>query len=113
MQILRKLRSGLGCWSGLTKEERAAGVSWIKTALEQGYKHLDTASDYGTSFSPRESPLPCGQTGSNSSIYDDGDDARIDPVYILTGTEPTVAKAIKETGVKREDLFITTKLAYV
>ncbi|THH30980.1 hypothetical protein EUX98_g3222 [Antrodiella citrinella] len=65
---------GLGCWSGNSDEERAAGVSWMITAIQQGYKHFDTAAGYGT--------------------------------------EPTLAKAIKETGVKREDLFITTKLAW-
>ncbi|KAH8082848.1 NADP-dependent oxidoreductase domain-containing protein [Cristinia sonorae] len=65
---------GLGCWSGITQEEREAGVAWMVTALQQGYKHFDTAAGYGT--------------------------------------EPILAKAIKQAGAKREDLFITTKLGW-
>jgi len=65
---------GLGCWAGITADERAAGVSWMKTAAEVGYKHFDTAQGYGT--------------------------------------EGTVAKALKEAGVNRKDIFITTKLGW-
>lgn len=65
---------GLGCWSGTTKEERAAGVSWMKTAADVGYKHFDTAQGYGT--------------------------------------EGTLSAALKEAGVDRKDIFITTKLGW-
>ncbi|CAL1715999.1 unnamed protein product [Somion occarium] len=63
---------GLGCWAGLTKEERAAGWSWFLTGIQNGYRHFDTAYAYGT--------------------------------------EASLAKAIKESGIPRKELFITTKL---
>ncbi|KAK7685563.1 hypothetical protein QCA50_011430 [Cerrena zonata] len=65
---------GLGCWSGLTKEEREAGKAWFLTALKNGYRHFDTALGYGT--------------------------------------EGSLGKAIKESGIPRKDLFITTKLPW-
>ncbi|KAJ3483257.1 hypothetical protein NLI96_g6444 [Meripilus lineatus] len=65
---------GLGCWSGMTKEERAAGYNWMLPALQQGYRHLDTA--------------------------------------VLYGTEGTVGRAIKDSGVPREEIFVTTKLSW-
>ncbi|KZT55833.1 Aldo/keto reductase [Calocera cornea HHB12733] len=39
---------GLGCWSGTTPEEQAKSEPWILTALQNGYRHLDTAYGYGT-----------------------------------------------------------------
>ncbi|EJU03467.1 Aldo/keto reductase [Dacryopinax primogenitus] len=39
---------GLGCWSGTTPEEQAKSEPWILTALENGYRHLDTAYGYHT-----------------------------------------------------------------
>ncbi|TCD63840.1 hypothetical protein EIP91_004907 [Steccherinum ochraceum] len=62
----------LGCWCGWTDEEIQGGWTWILTALQAGYRQLDTAVQYAT--------------------------------------EPVVAKAVKESGMKREDLFITTKM---
>ena len=63
---------GLGCWSGLTDEEHKAGKAWMLTALQAGYRHLDTAHDYGTEWS--------------------------------------VGQAIRESGIPREEVFVTTKL---
>ncbi|CAL1699022.1 unnamed protein product [Somion occarium] len=57
---------GLGCWAGMTKEERAAGWSWFLSAIQNGYRHFDTAYLY----------------------------------------------AIKESGISRKELFITTKLPW-
>ncbi|KAK7682824.1 hypothetical protein QCA50_014208 [Cerrena zonata] len=65
---------GLGCWAGLTKEEREAGKDWFLTALKAGYRHFDTAHIYGT--------------------------------------EVSVGKAIKESGIPRKNIFITTKLPW-
>src|SRR6185312_2714732 len=62
---------GLGTY-GRTGEEGAAA---IRTALELGYRHIDTAQSYDT--------------------------------------EENVARAIRESGVRREDVFITTKVATV
>jgi len=53
-------------------EEGEEGVTAVKTALETGYRSIDTASIYGN--------------------------------------EKSVGQAIKESGVKREDIFLTTKL---
>ena len=66
--------AGLGCWSGLTKEEQESGYTWFLSAIQNGYRHLDTAHGYGT--------------------------------------EGAVGRAVRASGVPREELFITTKLAY-
>ncbi|KAF8325937.1 Aldo/keto reductase [Amanita rubescens] len=60
---------GIGCWMGHVGEGDHV-TSMVKSALQIGYRHIDTASD-----------------------------------------EESVGRAIKEAGVPRDDLFITTKLA--
>ncbi|WP_346355502.1 aldo/keto reductase [Azotosporobacter soli] len=61
---------GFGTW--LIEKEKQC-LSSISYALKNGYRHIDTANDYGN--------------------------------------EKNVGKAIKQSAVKREDLFITTKLS--
>lgn len=63
---------GLGCWSGNTVEERESALPWLLSALKIGYRHLDTAYDYGT--------------------------------------EGVVGKAVRASGIPREEIFVTTKL---
>ncbi|KAJ4481106.1 reductase AKOR2 [Lentinula aciculospora] len=63
-----------GSWAPPTGNARAEVKDWTLTALKAGYRHIDTASGYGT--------------------------------------ERSVGLAIKESGLKREDVFITTKLSY-
>ncbi|KAL5524550.1 hypothetical protein ACEPAF_9690 [Sanghuangporus sanghuang] len=63
---------GLGCWSGLTDEEHEAAIPWVLSALKVGYRHFDTAHDYGT--------------------------------------EGAVGKAVRASGIPREEIFVTTKL---
>lgn len=87
---------GLGCWSGRTKEEWEQGQAWMATAVQLGYKHFNTASGYGETSSHR-----------NYIVF----------MYSFClldqlGTEYVLARAIKEAGAKREDIFITTKLGY-
>ncbi|KAL6299715.1 NADP-dependent oxidoreductase domain-containing protein [Sparassis latifolia] len=65
---------GLGGWSGVTKEQRAEATAWMLTALESGYKLIDTAWGYGT--------------------------------------EQYVREAIKQSGIPRENIWITTKLPW-
>ena len=60
---------GFGVWRVPSGEE---GRSIIRTAIEYGYRHIDTARVY------------CN--------------------------EKAVGRAIKDSGVKREELFVTTKL---
>ena len=60
---------GFGTWQSKNGEEAYQAV---KTALEVGYRHIDTAAVYGN--------------------------------------EESVGRAIKDSGIAREDLFITTKL---
>ncbi|KAL0579229.1 hypothetical protein V5O48_002791 [Marasmius crinis-equi] len=62
----------LGTWAPREGTAREDAWTWILTALKAGYRHLDTAQDYGT--------------------------------------EKAVARAVKESGLKREDVYITTKL---
>lgn len=66
---------GLGCWSGLTDAEHDAAQPWVESALKVGYRHLDTAHDYGT--------------------------------------ERAVGRAVRASGVPREEVHVTTKLPYV
>ncbi|KAF8336110.1 Aldo/keto reductase [Amanita rubescens] len=63
---------GIGCWMGHVGEGDHV-TSMVKSALQIGYRHIDTAANYGD--------------------------------------EESVGRAIKEAGVPRDDLFITTKLA--
>ena len=59
---------GLGVWQMANGSECVNAVRW---ALELGYRHVDTAQDYGN--------------------------------------EESVGKALRESGVAREDVFVTTK----
>lgn len=63
---------GMGTWSGLTDEEHESARPWLLSALKVGYRHLDTAHDYGT--------------------------------------EGVVGAAVRESGIPREEIFVTTKL---
>lgn len=62
----------LGTYAPPTGTARQDAWRWILSGLKAGYRHLDTASDYGT--------------------------------------EKAVGKALKESGLRREEVFITTKL---
>jgi diketogulonate reductase-like aldo/keto reductase len=60
---------GFGTWQTPNDE---IGYKAVLTALQTGYRHIDTASIYGN--------------------------------------EESVGKAIKDSGLKREDIFLTSKL---
>ena len=64
----------MGCWSGNTVKERESALPWLLSALKIGYRHLDTAYDYGT--------------------------------------EGVVGKAVRASGIPREEIFVTTKLQF-
>ncbi|KZP00771.1 Aldo/keto reductase [Calocera viscosa TUFC12733] len=63
---------GLGTYAGATDDLQNAAKPWILSAIQAGYRHIDTAYSYHT-----EKPL---------------------------------GEAVRESGVPREELFITTKL---
>ncbi|KAI0792286.1 NADP-dependent oxidoreductase domain-containing protein [Abortiporus biennis] len=65
---------GLGCFTGVSKEEQEAAYHWILTALKAGYRHFDTAFIYNT--------------------------------------EQVLGRAIKDSGIPRNEIFITTKLPW-
>ncbi|KAI0347096.1 Aldo/keto reductase [Trametopsis cervina] len=65
---------GTGSWNGTTKEENDKAQPWVFTALQAGFRHIDTALGYGT--------------------------------------EPAVSRAIKQAGLAREEVWITTKLPW-
>ncbi|KAI0092051.1 NADP-dependent oxidoreductase domain-containing protein [Irpex rosettiformis] len=65
---------GTGSWSGLTQEEHDKAQVWLHTALQAGFRHIDTALGYGT--------------------------------------EPAASRAIKQAGIPREEIWITTKLPW-
>ncbi|KAG2344226.1 Aldo/keto reductase [Suillus weaverae] len=64
----------LGSWVGTGPKELARASSWLLTALEAGYRHIDTAGLYGT--------------------------------------EGAVGEAVRQSGIPRKDLYITTKLPF-
>ncbi|KAI0773400.1 NADP-dependent oxidoreductase domain-containing protein [Irpex lacteus] len=63
---------GTGSWNGTTQEEWDKAQPWVHSALQAGFRHIDTALSYGT--------------------------------------EPAVSRAIKQAGLSREEVWITTKL---
>ncbi|KAH9923661.1 Aldo/keto reductase [Fomitopsis serialis] len=62
---------GVGCWMGACGEGEHV-TNMVKLALDLGYRHIDTAENYGN--------------------------------------EQSVGKALRESGVPRHDVFLTTKL---
>ena len=64
----------------------------ILNTQQAGYRHLDTAWFYGTAQMPE------------IGLY---------LTYMFSGTEVSVGAAIRESGIPREDIFITTKLPFV
>ncbi|KZT64358.1 Aldo/keto reductase [Daedalea quercina L-15889] len=62
---------GVGCWMGVCGEGEHV-TTMVKTALDLGYRHIDTAENYGN--------------------------------------EQSVGKALRESRVPRDELFLTTKL---
>jgi len=65
---------GTGSWAPDTVEEQSKVKGWILTALQNGYRHIDTAQSYYT--------------------------------------EPAAGQAIRESGIPREQIFVTTKLPW-
>ncbi|MBI3739321.1 MAG: aldo/keto reductase [Chloroflexi bacterium] len=81
LRNLRLPKIGFGTWSigGNSSPNRAldsASMTALRTALEVGYTHFDTAEYYAAGHS-----------------------------------EELVGRAIRETGITREDVFITTKVS--
>ncbi|KAK0438469.1 NADP-dependent oxidoreductase domain-containing protein [Armillaria borealis] len=60
--------------SALTVEACEAAKKWISTAIQAGYRHIDTA--------------------------------------LIYGTEKVIGEAIRESGIPRDEFFITTKLPF-
>ena len=86
-------RAGLGCASR-SAEVRSNSRDWFSTALQAGYRHFDTAALY--------------------SMYSLASDVvRVMTLEFKsdTGTEENLGKAIKASGLAREELFITTKIS--
>ncbi|KZV64313.1 aado/keto reductase [Peniophora sp. CONT] len=74
---------GLGVWMGeLNSSERA--YEMCRKAIAIGYRHIDTAAIYKL-----------------SQLID----------VRNTGSEGSVGKAIRDSGISREEFFVTTKLA--
>jgi len=65
---------GIGTWIPATEEAQSRAKSWILTALQAGYRHIDTAQAYGS--------------------------------------EKAVGDAIRESGIPRDQIFVTTKLPW-
>lgn len=82
---------------GPSGEQQRDSWKWLLNAIHTGYRHIDTARKYGEYF-PSMDLL--------RHVY------WID-CSLLIGTEEAVAKAIKESGLQREDFFVTTKIPCV
>lgn len=80
------------CWMGVPGGgERCEQM--VKTALKIGYRHLDTVS---------ASTTHQRNTSTDRMMQASG-----------YGNEEHVGKAVKESGIPRSEIYITTKLGYV
>lgn len=109
---------GLGTW----KSSKGAVYEAVKTAIKAGYRMIDCANDYGRSPVPRSQgqvppePRSPGRGGRYGAVWRAG--ARLSwslsHAGVRAGNEKEVGKALQECLseglVKREELFIQTKL---
>ncbi|KAF8889010.1 NADP-dependent oxidoreductase domain-containing protein [Infundibulicybe gibba] len=63
---------GTGAWAPSDEEAQSQVKNWLLTALNAGFRHIDTANSYGT--------------------------------------EKATGQAVRESGIPREEIFVTTKL---
>ncbi|KAF8625053.1 hypothetical protein AX15_005583 [Amanita polypyramis BW_CC] len=83
---------GIGCWMGRVGEGEHV-VNMVRKAVDIGYRHIDTAANYGLSDLLILFCLEC------SDVMDG------------VGDEESVGRALRESGVPRADVYIVTKLA--
>lgn len=92
---------GLGCWM-LKKVEadNPATYQMVLDALRVGYRHLDTVGEFTADV---RHPCMTRHTGSALALLQaDG-----------YGNEQAVGKAVRDSGIPRKDIFVTTKLKSV
>jgi glycerol 2-dehydrogenase (NADP+) len=83
--------AGFGTWAGVTVQEREAATSWILTALKVMINHLI---------------IYCRDWSVFKAGY-----RHIDTAH-LYGSEYAVGEAIRQSGIPREQFFVTTKLPW-
>jgi diketogulonate reductase-like aldo/keto reductase len=66
----------------------------MKLKLQVGYRHIDTALMYGELYED--------QAARTTRVFNEYSN--------IIGTEGVVGEAIKESGIPREEIVITTKL---
>lgn len=89
---------GLGTF-GRTGDE---GIAAIETALEIGYRHLDTAQSYGTEETVGEAVRRSGLERSEVFITTKVADTNLSPADFL----PSVRKSLETIGVDQVDLLL-------
>ncbi len=89
---------GLGTF-GRTGDE---GIAAIETALEIGYRHLDTAQSYGTEQTAGEAVRRSGLERSEVFITTKVADTNLSPADFL----PSVRKSLETIGVDQVDLLL-------
>ncbi|QRV98081.1 aldo/keto reductase family protein [Ceratobasidium sp. AG-Ba] len=128
---------GLGCWLGHPGGGEET-YEMVKIALKLGYRHFDTVRNYeneeGVGRAIRESGVPRSEIFISTKLADsDHDDPlrgfesslkALDVDYIdmflmhwpiahigsFTENEEAVGKAIRDSGIPRSEVFVTTKL---
>lgn len=103
---------GLGVFAGWEQSERDAAKDWILTALKVFTRNNPVdrlLNDHGTGWlSPPRHRLVLRYVTSRFGVCE-----TISLTAMRTGTEKSVGGAIRESGVPREEIFVTTKLALV
>ncbi|KAJ4483598.1 aldo/keto reductase [Lentinula aciculospora] len=79
---------GLGCWMGIPGEDERV-YHMCLNAIKRGYRHFDTAAGYGAHFF--------------IGVVFEG-------LFSFIGNEKQVGKAIRDSGIPRNEIFLTTKL---
>lgn len=90
---------GLGTSSARTPDEATAAIS---RGIEAGYRHLDSAQNYGTEGPMGEAVRRSGIPRSEFFLTTKVGDARLDKASFL----PSVEKSLRTIGVEQVDLLL-------
>ncbi|KAF9221700.1 Aldo/keto reductase [Gyrodon lividus] len=91
---------GFGTWAGQQQAARSQASTWILTALQAGYRHIDTAAIYGTESvvgeAIRKSGIPRGDIFVTSKL----------PWNHTKRVEESLDESLKRTGLSYFDLYL-------
>ena len=87
---------------GTTGRYDAAGTAALLKAIEIGYRHLDTAQNYGTERQVGEAMRGCGLPRSDLFVTTKVSDSRLDKRQFM----PSVEQSLETIGVDQVDLLL-------